>query len=74
MKALLAARSDQRLSGLLLRYVELHLSQCSQCRAALESLIALRQAPAEQLTPERADQLTAAFERLTENRRRETKK
>lgn len=81
MKALIAARSDQRLSGLALRYVELHLSQCPQCRAALASLIALRerllalrQAPAEQLSPERVDQLTVAFERLIANRRREKKK
>lgn len=81
MKALLAARSDRRLSGLLLRYVELHLSKCPQCRAALASLIALRerllslrQAPAEQLSPERAAQVTAAFDRLIENRRGEKKK
>jgi predicted anti-sigma-YlaC factor YlaD len=72
MKALLAARCDQRLSGLLLRYVELHLSQCNQCRAALAALIAMRQrllalrdAPmVERLSPDRAAQLEAAYRAL----------
>jgi predicted anti-sigma-YlaC factor YlaD len=72
MKALLTARADQRLSGLVKRYVELHLSQCNQCRAALEALlvlrerlIALRNAPSEPLSPDRQERVQAAFtERL----------
>lgn len=71
MKALLAARADQRLAGLLRRYVELHLSQCAQCRAALaslialrERLIALREAPSEPLSTERQQQIQAAFAQL----------
>ena len=71
MKALLTARADQRLSGVVKRYVELHLSQCAQCRAALESLIALRtrllalrNAPSTPLTPERQEQINAAFSEL----------
>jgi predicted anti-sigma-YlaC factor YlaD len=73
MKALLAARADQRLSGLIKSYVELHLSQCAQCRAALESLIALRErlialrsAPieTETLSPDRQKRVQAAFSEL----------
>lgn len=73
MKALLAARADQRLVGLLRRYLELHLSQCAQCRAALaslialrERLIALREAPTEPLSTERQQQIQATFEALLE--------
>jgi predicted anti-sigma-YlaC factor YlaD len=69
MKALLAARSDQKLSGLALRYVELHLSQCNQCTAALASLIALRQrllvlreAPKEGLSPSHQQELQSALD------------
>lgn len=73
MKALLTARADQRLSGLVKSYVELHLSQCAQCRAALESLIALRErlialrsAPADALSPDRQEHVQAAFTELLE--------
>ena len=77
MKALLAARADQRLSGLIKRYVELHLSQCAQCRAALESLIALRgrlialrSAPAETLSPDRQEHVQAAFSELLQRHKK----
>jgi predicted anti-sigma-YlaC factor YlaD len=73
MKALLAQRADQRLSGLLQRYVELHLSQCAQCRAALESLIALRarlldlrNSPTASLSPKRQEHINATFTQLIE--------
>ena len=73
MKALLTARADQRLSSLLRRYVDLHLSQCAQCRAALESLLALRErlialrnAPTsiEALSADRQERVHAAFTEL----------
>lgn len=71
MKALLAQRADQRLSGLLRRYLDLHLSQCAQCRAALESLLALRErltalrnAPTEPLSPERQQRVETAYNEL----------
>jgi predicted anti-sigma-YlaC factor YlaD len=71
MRALLTARADQRLSGLIKSYVELHLSQCAQCRAALESLLALRErlialrsAPSTPLSPERQEQINAALSEL----------
>ncbi|WP_395094080.1 hypothetical protein [Armatimonas sp.] len=71
MKALLTARADQRLSSLLRRYVDLHLSQCNQCRAALESLltlrerlISLRNTPAAPLSQERQQQLQDACTEL----------
>ncbi len=73
MKALLTARADQRLSGLIKSYVELHLAQCAQCRAALESLLALRErlialrnAPASTgtLSPDRQERVQAAFTEL----------
>ena len=73
MKALLTARADQRLSGLIKSYVELHLSQCAQCRAALESLLALRErlialrnAPTsiEALSADRQERVHAAFTEL----------
>ena len=71
MKAFLAARADHRLSGLVVRYVELHLSQCAQCRAALASLIALRarlialrNAPEEPLSPAHQERVQAAFTEL----------
>jgi predicted anti-sigma-YlaC factor YlaD len=71
MKALLAQRADQRLSGLLRHYFDLHLSQCAQCRAALESLLALRErltalrnAPSEPLSPERQQRIDTAVTEL----------
>ena len=77
MKALLAARSDRRLSGLALRYLELHLSQCAQCRAALASLIALRErlsalreAPHTELSPTRQRSLDLALEERLQRRRK----
>ena len=77
MKALLTARADQRLSGLVKSYVELHLSQCAQCRAALESLIALRErlialrnAPAETLSPDRQERVQAAFTELLQSHKK----
>ena len=77
MKALLAARSDRRLSGLVLRYLELHLSQCAQCRAALASLItlrerllALREVPQAPLSPERQKSLALALEERLQRRRK----
>ena len=72
-KALLAARADERLSGLALRYLEMHLARCGQCRAALASLLALRErllvlrnTPSQRLSPTREAQVTAAFEKLVE--------
>ena len=71
MRALLTARADQRLSGLIKSYVELHLSQCAQCRAALESLLALRErlialrnTPSTPLSPERQEQINATLSEL----------
>jgi predicted anti-sigma-YlaC factor YlaD len=43
MKALLTAKIDGRLFGLLRYYVNLHLSQCPQCRATLQALEELRE-------------------------------
>ena len=71
MKALLAQRADQRLSGLLRRYLDLHLSQCAQCRAALKSLLALRErltalrsSPSAPLSPERQQRVETAYKEL----------
>ena len=71
MRALLAARADQRLSGLLRNYVEFHLSQCTQCRAALaslltlrERLLALRQEPVLPLSSKRQQDIKAKFDEL----------
>jgi hypothetical protein len=76
MKALLAARADERLFGFFQRYLELHLSQCAQCRAALASLLALRArlvalrdvSPA-RLTAERERQVALRYEELLEGHR-----
>ena len=72
-KVFLVAHADQRLSGLALRYLEMHLSQCAQCREALVSLLALRErllalrnAPFQTLSPAREARVTAAFEKLIE--------
>ena len=77
MKALLTARADQRLSGLIKSYVELHLSQCTQCRAALaslitlrERLIALRNAPTETLSSDRQERVQAAFNELLQRHKK----
>jgi predicted anti-sigma-YlaC factor YlaD len=71
MKALLIAHADQRLFGLLRKYVDLHLSQCNQCRAALESLLALqqrlmalRQEPVLPLTEQRQKDIHSKFDAL----------
>jgi predicted anti-sigma-YlaC factor YlaD len=69
MKTLLVAHADQKLSGLRCFYLKLHLSQCRQCRAALEALLglgerlkALRTTNIEAtLTPEREAALLAAY-------------
>ena len=72
MKALLTAKADERLSGLLQHYLNIHLSQCPQCRATLlaleevrKHLRALRNGSEEEiatLSTERQQQIEAAWQ------------
>jgi predicted anti-sigma-YlaC factor YlaD len=68
MKSLLSAKLEGRLFGLLKYYVNMHLSQCNQCREtlhALESLrewlVALRDTPEPTLSEEHQQRIQVAL-------------